>query len=367
VTFWPILAFTRAIPPFHFGRVSSLLPRFRYLGRLFSIFSDALQCTHRRIECPNLNCSTQSILSNSFGIILLSRFIESTMRLLVPSATIVVLSGTGNHVVAAAHANTDDAANAILRSKFARDVEAAYKSDPMGQRHELQRKRSLERKEHSNFKSIATQKVDVGILTAAGGRETIENNTPIYPVFLHGLKRMGKEEKQRFLQSEEDEAPKTCPSGCPQEFCDCGFTQGEVKYCTKEMLSVCERGLVSRCVPAEEVQFYEALYCTFAECVESNGSYENCACEYYASYCTSYYDYEESFDKCVTAECCEKSPDGEKATCLPALQPTSTPTGTPTNSMPPTLSPSVRFHVCFVFETPYVALVFNSAQQRPTL
>jgi hypothetical protein len=286
------------------------------------------------------------------------------MRLLVPSATIIVLSGTGRHQsVASAKANNKDAANAILRSKFARDVEAAYKSDPMGQRRQLQKKRSLERKERSNNnKSNATKKVDVGILTAAGGRrETMEKDTPIYPVFLHGLKRMGKEEKQRFLQDEE--VQQTCPSGCPQEFCDCGFANKEVKYCTKEMLSVCERGLVSRCVRTEDIEFYEETYCPFAECVESNEPYENCSCGYYASYCTLFYEFEESFDKCVTAECCEKTPDGEKATCIPALQPTSTPTGTPTSSMPPTASPTVRFHVCFIIATSYVALVFNSAQQ----
>ena len=268
------------------------------------------------------------------------------MRLLVPSTTIAVLSaGTHQLLVASAETNNKDAANAIVRSKFARDVEAAYKSDPMGQRQQLQKKRALERKERDNNKSNPTKKVDVGILTVGGSRQAKENITPIYPQFLHGLKRMGKEEKQRFLQ--DAEVQPNCPSGCPQEFCDCGWLNKEVKYCTPEMKGVCDRGLVARCVQSEDVEFYEETYCKFAECVENNEPYEDCACGYYANYCTLFYEFEESFDACVTAECCENTPQNEKATCVPALQPTANPTGSPTNSMPPTAPPTVRFYVCF--------------------
>ena len=251
------------------------------------------------------------------------------MLIRVSAAKIAVLFGT-------AAAETKDTAQAILRSNFARDVESAYKSDPMGHRQQFRKKRSLKRKE-INTSSNATNKneVDVGILAAGGSSVTQK----IYPLFLHGQQKMGKEERQRFLQDEQ--AQKICPPGCPQEFCDCGFQKEEVKYCTKEMLSVCERGIVSRCVRDDYLAFYEETYCPFSECVENNEPYENCSCEYYADYCTLYYHLDDAFDKCVTAECCDKTPQEEKATCIPELQPTVNPTGTPTQSAPPTVAPTV--------------------------
>mmetsp|Transcript_23 Transcript_23/g.43 ORF Transcript_23/g.43 Transcript_23/m.43 type:complete len:475 (-) Transcript_23:868-2292(-) len=256
------------------------------------------------------------------------------MRLQVSAATIAVLSGTCHQWVASAQTNKD-ADNAMLRSKFARDVEQAYKSDPMGQRQQLQKKRSLEKRKerNNNSHSNATKKVDVGILAAA-------TTSPIYPQFLYGQKRMGKEERQRFLQEEEGGSTSSCPSGCPQEFCDCGATYKEVEFCTKEMLSVCERGLVPRCVRTEDIEFYEETYCPFSECIENNEPEEICNCDYYSNYCTLFYEFEDSFESCVTAECCDKSPAGEKATCIPGLQPTFNPTSTPTVSVPPTASPS---------------------------
>jgi len=277
------------------------------------------------------------------------------MRLQVNAATISVLSGTW-----AASADTSkNAVNAILKSKFARDVEAAYKLDPMGQRQKMQKKRSLETKKKRNnkSKSNATKKMDVDVGILATG-----SNAAIYPQFLYGQKRMGREETQRFLQDEESK--RECPSGCPQEFCDCGWTFKEVQYCTKEMISVCERGLVSRCVRTEDIEFYEETYCPYAACVENNESEEVCHCDYYSNYCRLFYEYDDAFDSCITAECCEKTPAGEKATCVPALQPTFTPTATPTASMAPTVAPSVRFYVCFGSISYDVFLVFNSAHQR---
>ena len=263
------------------------------------------------------------------------------MRLQVPAATIAVLSGTTSHHQWVASAKDD---NAILKSKFARDVEAAYKSDPMRQRQQIQKNRSFEAKKRDNddSNSNATKKVDVGILATG-------SSTPIYPQFLYGQKRMGMEERRRFLQDEEEEeTQRKCPSGCPQEFCECGWKFKEVAYCTKEMLSVCERGLVSRCVRPEDIEFYEETYCPYSECVENNEPDEKCHCEYYSNYCRLFYEDPDAFDSCVTAECCEKTPVGEKAACVPGLQPTSNPTGTPTASIPPTVSPTVRFHVLYL-------------------
>lgn len=253
------------------------------------------------------------------------------MRLQVNAATIAVLSGITWAVSA-------DASNAILKSNFARDVEAAYKSDPMGQRQKMQKKRLLEtkKKRNNSSSSNATKKVDVDVGILAAG-----SNAAIYPMFLHGQKRMGREETQRFLQDEE--LQRECPSGCPQEFCECGWKYKEVSYCTKEMLGVCERGLVSRCVRTEDIEFYEETYCPYAACVENNEPEEVCHCDYYSNYCRLFYEYDDAFDSCVTAECCEKTPPGEKATCVPDLQPTFNPTETPTASMAPTVAPSVRF------------------------
>lgn len=290
------------------------------------------------------------------------------MRLQVPAATIAVLSGTTSHHqwVASAETSKDASVDSILKSKFARDVEAAYKSDPMGQRRQhLQRKRSLEtQRRNNNSNSNATKKVDVGILTAT--------STPIYPQFLHGQKRMGKEERHRFLEEEEEETQPVCPSGCPQEFCDCGWKYKEVQYCTKEMLSVCERGLVSRCVRTEDIEFYEETYCPYAECVENNEPEEKCSCDYYSNYCRLFYEYDDAFESCVTAECCEKTPAGEKATCVPGMQPTSNPTGTPTASAPPTVAPTVRFqsdlrvlHISCVSCCQFSSTTFTSFELSP--
>lgn len=277
------------------------------------------------------------------------------MRLQVSAATIAVLSG--NWAVSADTSKNAD--NAFLKSNFARDVEAAYKSDPMGQRQKMKRERLLgtKKKRSNNSSSNTTTKVDVDVGILANG-----SNTPIYPMFLHGQKRMGKEETQRFLQ--DGELQRECPSGCPQEFCECGWEFKEVSYCTKEMLGVCERGLVSRCVRTEDIEFYEETYCPYAACVENNEPDEVCHCDYYSNYCRLFYEYDEAFDSCVTAECCEKTAPGEKATCVPDLQPTFNPTEAPTVSAAPTVAPSVRLYYVFFESISVESLVFNSAHQR---
>lgn len=283
------------------------------------------------------------------------------MRLLLPSTTIIAaLGGAACHQVAKDSTNRD----AIVKTKFASDVEAAYKSDPLGQRQQsLQHKRSLAkvRAERSNV-TKETQLPDVGILRSGDGGDTTKSNRVFFPLFRHGQKKMSRDEVQRFLQ--EEEVANTCPVGCPQEFCDCGAEFGEVKYCTKEMLSVCDRGIVSRCVKEEDIEFYEKTYCAFSECVESGQPYENCACGYYEAYCQLFYDYEESFESCVTAECCENTPADDRATCIPAMQPTTNPTAAPTATVPPTVSPTVRFcSCCFAFMHIYNYLNFTCSSE----
>ena len=86
------------------------------------------------------------------------------MLIRVPAATIAVLFGSARPTAA----ETKDTARAILISKFARDVESAYKSDPMGRRQQLQKKRSLKRKERNTNSNATTEnEVDVGILASS--------------------------------------------------------------------------------------------------------------------------------------------------------------------------------------------------------
>ena len=287
------------------------------------------------------------------------------MRIQIPSKTIAVLSGATclNQLVASTAETAKDSTNTIiLRSKFARDVAASYELDPMGQRQRSssRQNRALERNKRAG-RNNAKMKVDVGILTASGNGET-KRKEVIYPLFLHGQKRKGKEEVQRILQDTAEAYVQGCPTGCPEEFCLCGWTHKEVKFCTKEMLDVCDRGLLSMCVPEKEIDFYETTYCVFSECIESGEKlYEECSCEYYGNYCTQFYDYQESFDKCVTADCCETTPIAEMATCIPAMQPTIAPTGSPSVNPPPSASPTVRFLdwlFCFVLGFSCVSLVF---------
>ena len=134
-----------------------------------------------------------------------------------------------------------------------------------------------------------------------------------------------------------------CPVNCPQDFCDCAEKFKEAKFCAEELDSICRNDQLRFCTPEKYKPFYDAAYCPFAECLSVNKNpFEDCSCQYYRNYCTLYYDFQESFDACEAADCCQELPTEEKHVCLAELAPTTSPTGSPTMTQAPSVSPTVR-------------------------
>ena len=188
-------------------------------------------------------------------------------------------------------------------------------------------------------------------LSNLGGRCTMDRSTltrktieqPIFshrqqgPHFLTPQQR-SESDIPRFLQNDSW----SCPSNCPRDFCRCAKKFGEVKHCTKEMDKLCLNGIVSECVPNDFLPFYYQTYCPFSECVVAKNAYQDCSCQYYRDYCTLYYAFNESTEKCGIATCCEAADSVEsKIECLPGMQPTIAPSFSPTISRAPSDSPSV--------------------------
>jgi len=96
-----------------------------------------------------------------------------------------------------------------------------------------------------------------------------------------------------------------CPTGCPQDFCDCAEEDGDAKKCAAELHGVCEANLLPACVPDKYLTFYIETYCPYASCLAvENKIAEECSCDYYKNYCETYYAYEESIEKCASKWYC---------------------------------------------------------------
>ena len=96
-----------------------------------------------------------------------------------------------------------------------------------------------------------------------------------------------------------------CPTGCPQDFCDCAEDDGDAKKCAAELHGVCEANLLPACVPDKYLTFYIETYCPYASCLAvENKIVEECSCDYYKNYCETYYAYEESIEKCASKWYC---------------------------------------------------------------
>ena len=96
-----------------------------------------------------------------------------------------------------------------------------------------------------------------------------------------------------------------CPTGCPQDFCDCAEEDGDAKKCAAELHGVCEANLLPACVPDKYLTFYIETYCPYASCLAvDNKIAEECSCDYYKNYCETYYAYEESIEKCASKWYC---------------------------------------------------------------
>lgn len=273
------------------------------------------------------------------------------MRLLLPSATIAVVSGT-------AAVSASETSETFVTSNVVQDVDFAYNAS---------RPRSIKLvslgEECNNFVSEKNRVPDVGVLgcrgekqtcvedytSSIGGRcaidrslltpkaDTVEAN-PSLPAFSRRRRTQQTAVSDRLLQSSDW----ICPTNCPKEFCRCAEKYSEVKDCAKEMNDICVDKTVDSCVPDAYLPFYYDTYCPFSECIINNRGYENCSCEYYRNYCTLYYSYEESTSKCEIASCCDlKNSPEDKRECLPAMQPTGSPTMFPTVTSMPSDSPTV--------------------------
>ncbi|ACI64918.1 predicted protein [Thalassiosira pseudonana CCMP1335] len=273
------------------------------------------------------------------------------MRLLLPSATIAVVSGT-------AAVSASETSETFVTSNVVQDVDFAYNAS---------RPRSIKLvslgEECNNFVSEKNRVPDVGVLgcrgekqtcvedytSSIGGRcaidrslltpkaDTVEAN-PSLPAFSRRRRTQQTAVSDRLLQSSDW----ICPTNCPKEFCRCAEKYSEVKDCAKEMNDICVDKTVDSCVPDAYLPFYYDTYCPFSECIINNRGYENCSCEYYRNYCTLYYSYEESTSKCEIASCCDlKNSPEDKRECLPAMQPTGSPTMFPTVTSMPSDSPTI--------------------------
>ncbi|KAL9184287.1 hypothetical protein ACHAXT_002373 [Thalassiosira profunda] len=298
------------------------------------------------------------------------------MRIALPSATIAVISAAST-----AAAEEDRAANYSTKS-LARDVDHPSKSSS---NFVLQRAWGKECKLFSEdaANDADESETDVGLLGCGAGEACVEDETsPLggrcttAKAASTNPKKKKKKRKQqrptkpqmaafpsrrtsrpllskaRRLQvgaggapaagdGEEEDAPFVCPANCPQAFCDCAQDDGDAEVCAPELHEVCLQSLLPECVPDSYLPFYVETYCPFAGCIVADTPYEECSCGYYRDYCTTYYAYEESLDKCAVSECCNGSAKGDKWLCLPGMQPTFSPTGEPTITAVPSASPTI--------------------------
>ncbi|EJK57943.1 hypothetical protein THAOC_21967 [Thalassiosira oceanica] len=280
------------------------------------------------------------------------------MRILVSSAGLATFVSSS----APGHDESPSVFDAATTSRVARDVDESYK-----QRSNVRFGEECVPTPTSGS-NIEGGEMDVGILceedlsctpditSSTGGRCTktlttaVVNGRPTQAIFRKNRRVQHILPSQpRNLQidtpelggnsTEEEEF--VCPMNCPQDFCDCAEEFKEAKLCAEELDSICRNDQLRFCTPEKYKDFYTATYCPFAECLSvDKDPYADCACQYYRNYCTLYYDFEEVFDACEAADCCQELPTEEKHICLKELAPTTSPTGSPTMTQAPSVSPT---------------------------
>ena len=321
------------------------------------------------------------------------------MRIILPSATIAVVSGLAtakdngsNHRVVT---NKKDGAFATNAVKLTRDVNKAYDSSTTIRGAQGEECNTFKQSTRDATKKTRREGLDLGVLgcnannnetcvedgtSSTGGRCAESSSKPEYyqppatatkaaferavvkptlPIFKSRRSRPSLSAKSRALEDaataqedrqvgskvdEEDDEEKVfeCPTNCPIEFCTCAQASGDAEVCAPELAKVCTQNKISACVPDKYLRFYTETYCPFAVCLAvSQKPYEECSCKYYGDYCRTYYAYEESIEKCAISTCCEGEPAGDKWMCLPGLEPTESPTMSPTLSVAPSVSPTV--------------------------
>ena len=329
------------------------------------------------------------------------------MRILLPSATLAAFTSASTLVSATneatafrneqQHVPTNDA----TISQVARDVNKSYHDSYYYTNGSNLRRQQRECNTHEQRASVGT---DVGVLGCDGGEDeicvpdessklggrcttkslslfeeeevTVRPESPVtaaFPARRYRPKIFAQSSRQ--LQDGEGglsggtiaglpggdnttnttEAPFVCPTGCPEDFCDCAKEDGDAEKCASELHSVCEQNLLPACVPDKYLTFYIETYCPFSKCLAvENQPYEVCSCGYYKNYCQVYYAYEQSIEKCAIGDCCDGKAVGEKFQCIPALEPTISPTGSPTETDRPSASPTVSVYSFFVYSFVYL-------------
>lgn len=160
---------------------------------------------------------------------------------------------------------------------------------------------------------------DVGVL----GRRTQRADSNIPHLFK-------KHKKHRFLQ-DSFAAPVQIslkPDTCEPKLCECVGNGGDAYTCAQELHAVCQ-GVTSQarnadeaqqtwtidgCVDERRLKYYLTIYCPFASCLATGGTYNACSCDhFYKPYCEQYGDvFAESETTqlyCQKANCCAAATD----------------------------------------------------------
>jgi hypothetical protein len=149
-----------------------------------------------------------------------------------------------------------------------------------------------------------------------------------------------KHKKHRFLQDSfaapvQDDATCLKPDTCEPKLCECVGNDGDAYTCAQELHAVCQ-GVTSQarnadeaqtwtidgCVDERRLKYYLTIYCPFASCLATGGTYNACSCDhFYKPYCEQYGDvFAESETTqlyCQKANCCAAATDDAgRALCL---------------------------------------------------
>ena len=192
---------------------------------------------------------------------------------------------------------------------------------------------------------------DVGVLQGRRrGQRSKESSKP---------QLFEKHRKTRFLQDSLAASTQetTClkPDTCEPELCACVANKGDAYTCAHELHAVCQgvtsqaRGVdkvatwtIEGCVDERRLEYYENIYCPFAGCIATGGSYNECSCnDFYKPYCEQY-GTQMAESACEIANCCASAgiDDAGRGICLDKIKLGEDPTTGPPLTYPNTANPS---------------------------
>jgi hypothetical protein len=141
-----------------------------------------------------------------------------------------------------------------------------------------------------------------------------------------------KHSRTRFLQDSFAASAEaaTClkPDTCEPKLCACVANGGDAYECAHELHAVCqgmtstarnvdgtaETWTIAGCVDERRLEYYSNIYCPFAGCLATGGTYNQCSCDhFYKPYCEIYGalfpDSQSVQLYCETANCCSAAED----------------------------------------------------------